>query len=154
MADWSNQDPHRMVVMQLHWKRRWKLAFGSAARPMIWKALTTFLPRCMADTFDRRHYCAFDADVPVIAPLLQVVQACRQSHTVKVILNTIQGELANRPASSIPEIYKGYKERHLIENFFAKLKQLQRHRHTLRKDQAEFPRAAIHLFSSPQSSGS
>ena len=75
---------------------------------MIWSAPTTSLPSMQADTLIADK--AFDADEQVIAPLAAASRAA------------VIPPKANR---RLPRDYDQYiyQARHLIENFFAKLKQ-------------------------------
>src|SRR3954447_5434112 len=89
---------------------------------MISSALITSCPRCLllADK-------AFDADERVIAPLAAAGKA------------VVIPPKANR---RLPRNFDRhlYAARHLIENFFAKLNQFPRHRHSLWQDRTQLPR--------------
>jgi transposase len=89
----------------------WAIPWGSislAARPTTWSALTIWIPTMQADTLIADK--AYDADERVIEPL---AAAGKQ---------TVIPSKANRKQ---PRDYDKhlYEARHLIENFFAKLKQ-------------------------------
>ena len=82
------------------------------------------LPEMQADTLIADK--AFDADKRVIEPLA----AAGKTAVIPPTANRTSGRGYDR------ELYKA---RHLIENFFAKLKQF-RAFHPLRQDRAQFPR--------------
>jgi transposase len=103
-----------------------------------------FLPSMQADTLIADK--AFDADARVIAPLAAAGKT------------TVIPSKANRqsPREFDREVYK---ERHLIENFFAKLKQfrapgLRRGRLSLQATKRPSGISSPRFTSSPQSSGS
>ena len=89
------------------------------------KGADHLLPTMEADTLIADK--AFDADARVLEPLAAV------------------GKIAVIPPRtnlSSPREYDRelYAARHLIENFFAKIKQFSRHRHPLREDRTQLPR--------------